>query len=58
MQNLSIRSSQKIAFNFLCEKSIKDEFLLIAKEQDTSASKLFRAWIKEYIKKNKSDKNG
>jgi len=50
--------SNKIAFNFLCEKDVKDEFVLIAKEQDTSASKLFRSWIKKYIKKNKSDKNG
>ena len=58
MQKLSTNSSKKVAFNFLCEKSIKDEFVLIAQEQDTSASKLFRAFIREYIKNNKSDKNG
>lgn len=58
MQKISTNSSKKIAFNFLCERAIKDEFIEIAIENDTSASKLFRAFIKQYIKKNKSDKNG
>ena len=42
MQKLSTNSSKKVAFNFLCEKSIKDEFVKLSHHNDTSASQLFR----------------
>lgn len=44
--------TEKIAFNFLCDKDIKDKFIDIAHKNDTSASKLFRLWIREYIAKD------
>ncbi len=39
-------------FNVNMEKELLDRFKKVAKANDTDASKLFRIWVKEYLKKN------
>ena len=50
--------SNKVSFNFLCDKDVKDEFIKIAKDKDVTATQLLKKFMAKYVKKNKSDKNG
>jgi len=42
----------KARLNIHIEKDLKDRFLKVAKANDTDASKLIRAFIREYLRKN------
>jgi len=43
---------KKARLNVHIEKDLKDRFLKVAKANDSDASKLIRAFIREYLRKN------
>lgn len=45
---------QRMLFNLLVDREVKEEFLKIAKQEGTLGSVLIRQFMKEYIKKHKS----
>lgn len=47
---------ERIRFSVSVERHLKDEFLKIAKENNSDANKVLRAFIQNYVQKNKQKK--
>lgn len=48
---------ERVRFSVSLEKDLKDEFLKIAKENNSDANKVLRAFIQNYVQKNKLKKS-
>ncbi len=47
---------ERVRFSVSIEKNLKNEFLKIAKENNSDANKVLRAFIQNYVQKNKQKK--
>ena len=47
---------ERVRFSVSVEKNLKNEFLKIAKENNSDANKVLRAFIQNYVQKNKQKK--
>ncbi len=47
---------ERVRFSVSVEKNLKNEFLKIAKENNSDANKVLRAFIQNYVQKNKLKK--
>ena len=51
-------TTDKVRLAVNLDKELKDEFLKIAKENNTDANKLVRGYIQRYIARHKQEKQG